>query len=423
MSMLSRLTLSTLLFATLAMGNTAWAATYYVDRNLPGSDNNIGYHQDAPFLTIAKCVATATNPGDTCLVKNGTYPEAVLMRASGTASNPITLKNFPGHRPVLDFGNTTDSSKLLLIKRAESTPAVIQYIVVEGLEITGGWDGIKLNVAENIILRRNYIHHNGLTAGQGILCGYCYAITIDRNIVAHNGTNAPGAPGHGMYIYGTGHVITNNVVYANYAYGIQIAGYAFSAAGATATRQAGGQAIIANNTLAYNNAGIVFTECCYGGSGASGTPTGNSVVENNLFYENIGKSGHPNGVNYAFGGGDGREIVRNNYSYSTAPRGLHFLIGSGYTQTNNICLSGCSLMATNPLMVNAPPTVPASPNFALTASSPATLYNGLNLRSLNITTDFTGVQRPALGAWGIGGYEGTSSDTDSPATPRNLSVQ
>ena len=399
MSMLSRLTLSTLLFVTLAMGNTAWAATYYVDRNLPGNDNNSGTEQDAPFLTIAKCVATATSPGDTCLVKNGTYPEAVLMRTSGTASAPITLKNFPGHRPVLDFGDTTDSTKMLIIKRAGTGPSVIQYIIVEGLEITGGWDGIKATTAENVIIRRNYIHHNGNTNGSGILCGFCYAWTFDRNIVAHNGSTTSSPKGHGHYIMGTGHIFTNNLIYGNASYGIQGSGRLFSSQtnSATHVRQSGFQATIANNTIAYNGTGgIVLTEAEHR----------DCIIENNLFYENLGPNGHPNGVNVAWGGGLGGHIIRNNYAYSTAPRGLLFIIGTStaYTQTNNICLSGCSAVATNPRFVNAPATVPASPDFHLISGSQAIDF-GVNLTSVRITTDITGLPRPQGVAFDVGAYE------------------
>ncbi len=72
-----------LVLATLASAGAAQAATYYVDRLLPGNDSNSGLTESSPFLTIPKCVTVAINPGDTCLVKNGTYPESVSMRLLG----------------------------------------------------------------------------------------------------------------------------------------------------------------------------------------------------------------------------------------------------------------------------------------------------------------------------------------------------
>lgn len=431
MSMLSRLTLSILLFATLAMGDTAWAATYYVDRNLPGNDNNSGTTEGAPFRTIVKCVATADNPGDTCLVKNGTYPEAVTMRHSGRAGYPITLKNYPGHTPVLDFGDGTVPSQRFTVQ-ATPVPTVIQYIVIEGLELTGGWEGIKLSTAENIIIRRNYIHHNGADnngSSVGILCTYCYALTIDRNRIHHNGnytqfTKPDGTTrprGVGIYIYGTGHVITNNIITESGTAGIQASGYPFSSGGATAQRQAGLQAYIANNTIAYNwGLGLVFDQAEHH----------DSIVENNLFYQNA-VNASVNGIRSGYGGGQGGHIIRNNHFYSTAPRGtisIDTVNSWSYTQTNNICDSGCSAVSTNPNMVNAPATIPASPNFHLKSPSQAIGF-GLNRTGYDSpvsgldfpTADHDGVVRPTSGAWEVGAYE-FSSDTSAPTAPRNLQV-
>jgi hypothetical protein len=415
MSMLSRLILSTLLFATLAMGDTAWAATYYVDRNLPGRDTNSGTTEETPFLTIVKCVATAIDPGDTCLVKNGVYPEPVIMRHSGTAGSPIRLKNFPGHKPRLIWPDKTNPVNMIALIALGTAPQVIRYIVIEGLELTNSYQGIKGTTAEFITIRNNHIHHNH----KSIQCVYCYALTIDRNLIHDIGhiteepTSGGTKHGNGMYIYGTGHTITNNLIYNTLEYGIQGSGYRFNAAQATLARQAGFQAYIANNTIAYNGTGgIVLTE----------EQHHDCIIENNLFYENFGGNGHPNGVNSAYGGGGGGHIIRNNFSYSTAPRGLLFVIGSGYTQTNNTCLSGCSDVATNPLFVKAPATMPASPDFHLTRESQAIDF-GVNLRSIGITTDITGLPRPQGVAFDVGAYE-FSSDTDasSPSAPLNLQV-
>jgi hypothetical protein len=240
----------------------------------------------------------------------------------------------------------------------------------------------------------------------------------------HNGSFTQNR-GYAMYLYGTGHIITNNLIYGNANYGMQGSGYTFSAGGATAQRQAGFQALIANNTIAYNGlGGIVLTEAEHH----------DCIIENNIFYENSvngAGTGHPNGVWVGYGGGGGGHIIRNNFAYSTAPRGLIFLLASdptSYRQTNNICLSGCSAVATNPNMVNAPPTVPASPNFHLTSSSQATNF-GLNLTGVVSsvsglavpTADQDGVVRPTTGAWEVGAYE-FSSNVSAPSTPRNLQV-
>ena len=66
-----------------------------------GSDANSGSDR-APWRTLAKAFASL-NPGETALVKAGTYAEqlAPTGAASGTAAAPKTLAAYPGHAPVL----------------------------------------------------------------------------------------------------------------------------------------------------------------------------------------------------------------------------------------------------------------------------------------------------------------------------------
>lgn len=67
--------------------------TYYVSTT--GNDSNPGT-SGSPFLTIQKCVSTAINPGNTCIVTNGTYTagfqDNLALGGSGTEMAPITIK-------------------------------------------------------------------------------------------------------------------------------------------------------------------------------------------------------------------------------------------------------------------------------------------------------------------------------------------
>ncbi|MBO9605848.1 MAG: carbohydrate binding domain-containing protein [Paenibacillaceae bacterium] len=82
-----------LLFAAMmpAVGPAAPAsaagATYYVATN--GSDSNSG-SIGSPFRTIQHA-ADVTAPGDTVLIRGGTYRESVTVTRSGTASEPIVF--------------------------------------------------------------------------------------------------------------------------------------------------------------------------------------------------------------------------------------------------------------------------------------------------------------------------------------------
>jgi hypothetical protein len=66
-------------FVLLALLGTAQGAVYYVAT--AGSDSNSGT-QSAPFRHLSKAALTATQPGDTVIVADGTYDnEGVVARA------------------------------------------------------------------------------------------------------------------------------------------------------------------------------------------------------------------------------------------------------------------------------------------------------------------------------------------------------
>jgi hypothetical protein len=404
-----RFSISVFLMVTLLITQTAHAVTYYVDRLLPGKDSNAGTTENTAFFTIAKCVTVAINPGDTCLVKNGTYTETINLRYSGTAGKPITLNNYPGHSPVIKFAT---SSSRVYIQSILGGVNSISYVTVEGFEITGGWDGVKFENANNLVLRRNRIHHNH---NQGIL-GWGYQVTIDQNTVNHNGrfTECASTPSvcnkdHGLYISGTYFTITNNIVYDNLAHGIQVAGYPYDPASHTSPAYAGGSNwTIANNTIAYQNygVGIIFWQ-----PGAT-----NDRIENNIFYQNARLyTGGAQGVAF-YNCGRGH-IVRNNHMYATAPGSVDGIAdtagGASYTASDNL------INVSNPNMLNAPGTLPASPNFSLQSTSPA-IDKGLHQSIIKV--DYAGSARPQGSAFDIGAYEGAGQSGTGPAAPRNLKV-
>jgi hypothetical protein len=62
-----------------------------------------------PYQTIQKA-AEVSQPGDVICVREGTYHEFnVMFLNSGTAENPITMRNYPGENPVLDGGQLLDN--------------------------------------------------------------------------------------------------------------------------------------------------------------------------------------------------------------------------------------------------------------------------------------------------------------------------
>ncbi len=409
-----------ILATALAPAIAAHAVTYYVATT--GNNTNPGT-EDRPWRTIGKAVDTMV-AGDTTYVRGGTYSTetSIRFKRSGTAVAPIKLLNYPGEAPVIDWVNQ-QLGQTVWVYHGSGQNVAIGYITIEGFEIKNGFVGIKFYSMHNSVIRRNWVHHN---ISQGILGGGGHHNLFDQNIVSHNGNFVGCANGeltsigttvcnqsHGLYLHGQSYTITNNLIYDNLAYGIVLGSpsSAYSASKHPSPEFTGAANwIVANNTLAYNyySSGIVI----------SGAPTGSTRIENNIFYENSQATTGGNGVTFSGTGAPGITI-RNNFAYATAPGGTAFIRGkavegTGYTQSGNVV--NISL----PGFVNAPSTLPALPNFALTARSPA-IDAGLPLDTVKM--DFTGTPRPQGRAPDIGAYEyRADGDSGAPAPVQNLKL-
>lgn len=119
-----------------------------------GSDSNAGSLK-LPYKTIQHAVNKAL-AGDTINVMDGTYHEQVKFTKSGTEKAPITLRNHPGHSPVIDGTGIEWGDS--------STGALVQFnrhnhLVIEGLSIQNsaafGIGDLKpfAGVLNNIIIR------------------------------------------------------------------------------------------------------------------------------------------------------------------------------------------------------------------------------------------------------------------------------
>jgi hypothetical protein len=380
----------------------AHAATYYVATT--GSNSNPGT-ESKPWRTIAKAVATMV-AGDTTYVRGGTYDEGqIRFRRSGTQAAPIKLLNYPGETPIISFISNIEVHGIL-IENGTGMRFSIGWITIQGFEIRDGYFGIKFYNLHNSVIRNNWVHDNRT---QGILGGGGHDNVFDRNIINHNGDFAACARSgtktactleHGIYAHGDTYVLTNNLIYDNLAYGIQHNGS--SSSSYSSTKHPGPEFagannwIIANNTFAYNvnRSGIVVW----------GNQTSGTRIENNIFYENgtalAGSS--VQGINFASCCGTGIQI-RNNHFYAsgsggTVPIASNAIEGIHYTQSGN------SINVSNPGFVNAPATLPASPNFALTARSPA-IDAGLALKLDWTDIDLKDTPRPQGPAPDIGAYE------------------
>src|SRR5687768_14294450 len=121
-------------FVALA-AHQASAADYYVSPT--GNDGNSGTVESQAFQTIQQGVSVA-RAGDTVFVMDGTYTGPMAMRFSGSPGNPITLRNLPGHRPVIRFADITNVNDTLRVVHPNGAPDQTGWVTIEGLEITGG---------------------------------------------------------------------------------------------------------------------------------------------------------------------------------------------------------------------------------------------------------------------------------------------
>jgi hypothetical protein len=179
----------------------------------------------------------ALQPGDELVLAGGTYSfnSRFLIAVAGTASQPIVIRNKTGQSPLLDM--TTDSQNVIDLQS--------RYLVLRGLRITRGSQGIRLidsdfvtiedceifetgDVAiaansggtyENLLIRRNHIHHtNGTGEGMYLGCNSnaCRVANsvIEQNYIHH--TNRPSVEqGDGVELKegSYGNVVRDNVIH------------------------------------------------------------------------------------------------------------------------------------------------------------------------------------------------------------------
>jgi hypothetical protein len=396
--------LATALLPSLA----AHAATYYVATN--GNNGNPGTSSQ-PWRTVAYATSKMV-AGDTTYVKGGTYNEGLIrFGRSGTSSAPIKLLNAPGEFPIISFINKTSTMQVRFQSFDDSRKA-IAWITFEGFELRNGYVGLKIVNGQNITIQRNWIHHQ-LTQG---IYGNATKSLIDRNRINHNGdfsrcasTSSVCSQHHGIYMHGTAITVTNNLFYDNLATGVQLNGTVNynSSTHPGSDFALSRNWIIANNTFAYqlHGAGMVVW----------GANCDNARLENNIFYENGIKlaSYGVNGIVFTGASSSTGVVIRNNLAYASGSGGSKFLgAGGSYTQSGNI------VNTLHPKFVNAPATLPSSPNFSLAAGSPA-VDRGLTLSATQVS--YPGTTRPKLSAYDMGAYEYYSGSSTF-AAPTSLQV-
>jgi parallel beta-helix repeat protein len=193
--------------------------TYYVA--LPangGADTNHG-DSTHPWATPQHAADQELRPGDTVIVRAGTYAGFRRVdRPGGTASRPITFKAETGAAVKLDRypPNPVSRDGIINIINTAKGPARPGHYVIEGFEVDGSQpnngNGIRLAGSTNNVVRNNRVHHAQET---GIFASRCDGILIENNECYRAGDE------HGIYVNGTsGYTIRGNHCHDNGANGI-----------------------------------------------------------------------------------------------------------------------------------------------------------------------------------------------------------
>lgn len=280
-------------------------ATYYVATN--GANANAGT-SSAPWATL-QFAADRVTAGDTVIVRAGNYV-GFDLRTSGTAVNRITFRGESG--ATIDRVNTRTNRDGINLERAS-------YITIEnftligtnnsttsraGIRIVGDGDDEGV-FSTGVIIRNNRADRWGYW---GILTGFTDDILIEGNECSRS------VQEHGIYFSNSGDrpTIRGNHVWGNRANGIHMNGDIFT--GNTSLPAVDGiisNAIVERNRIHGNGVG--------GGSGINCDGVQNSIIRNNLLYDN-----HASGIAvYQIDGGgpaSGNTIVNNTIIHASDAR-------------------------------------------------------------------------------------------------------
>ncbi|WP_037370997.1 cadherin-like domain-containing protein [Salipiger mucosus] len=229
-------------------------ATYYVSTT--GSNANDG-SESSPFATINHAVSSGLQPGDTVLVKPGTYRESVYVNIDGSAAGDITIRSETPGAASIQPGSSGNGFTI------EGS-----YITIDGFEITGSaYHGIEAQNSHHISMLNNISHDNGAS-----------------------GLSA---------IWGEFYLIEGNTTYGNAASdwfsGISV----YENRNITGDTETTGYRTIIRNNVSYDNVtengqhtdgnGIIIDDFQSTQNSAFPSYTYPTLVENNLVYENGGK--------------------------------------------------------------------------------------------------------------------------------------
>lgn len=348
-------------FVAIAGLSTAASATeYYVAPG--GSDGASGLAPGSAWATL-QMAADTVGAGDTVHVADGSYA-GFDLRAPGTAADPIVfVADGSSAQITADNGVTPDGINV----------ETASYIVLDGFVVDGRTRaGIRVVLSDHVTVRNCSCGNNGRW---GIFTGFTDDLLLEGNETYGS------IDEHGIYVSNSGDrpVIRGNHSHDNNANGIHMNGDVSQ----------GGDGIISDALVEDN---VIHGNGTAGGSGINMDGVTDSVIRNNLLYDN-----HASGISlYRIDGGSGSNgnLVINNtiLNASDARWCVNIRDGStGNTLRNNILYNHHSFRGVI--------TIDAA-----SATGFSSDYNSLMDR-MSVDGDSTVID---LAAWQAAGYDANS---------------
>lgn len=431
--------------------------TYYVDA-ANGSDLNDGNTEANAFSSIKKAAELA-KPGDTVLIKSGTYGQTsgegvVEITKSGLPDAYITYKAFPGHKPVLTVTNAWNHVLITAcyIKIDGITIVGYQNSITEqqALEVynymanmtdwaTADWQYIGTTNTNGIAIRPDSVetrikpHHIEITncevskcPGGGIGADKADYITLLNNKV-HDNCKWGSYAGSGISIYnsydtdsytGYKNIISGNMSYNNVH---NIKWY-------TTKDWSDGNGIIIDdnkntqsNNIPYNGKTLVTNNIAYnnGGSGIHAYSCNNVDIINNTAYNNnqtpalnwgqiyASSSTYVNVLNNILYAKTGNKLIET-YGNKNVVYDYNLYANATLLPSEDAVKGGNSIVSEDPRFKDA-----ANGDFTLLSNSPAIDKATDSVITL-VNKDIAGVSRPQGAGVDMGAYELAAKVTPNP---------
>ena len=218
-----------------ALAAAVGASEFYVSPG--GSGSNSGMAASPWDLATALSQPSAVKPGDTIWLRGGTYRGTFTSYLTGTAANPILVRQYPGERATIDGGDSGGNGILLISG---------SYTWYWGFEVmSSDLNRVSTQVSSwpTDIARGEAIQINQVT-GSGVGTKFINLIVHDTRqgfsfwkeaidaeisgcLIYNNGWIAPDR-GHGHGIYTQNNTgtkrITDNILFNQFGYGIHAYG-------------------------------------------------------------------------------------------------------------------------------------------------------------------------------------------------------